>query len=626
VQLERQYGPDHRVLLSPDLLTDLPDAAVRLEIPPRVCLSPTAIRSLVKGLEGFGLVRVEVEDVGEVRLARTRALRRAEHVGSTDVWAAAGELFGERAMSLQAVGLIVGDRPFPGPRRGRTYQGSMSAPWRPVNPPLAVLAGKVARKVAWIRTPADAVTVARWAVRGVGNVARRARRVRQQRQVERRAARSVAKTRLNVLEVPRWLRVIGDGDHLPGAHAWKGGDDGVEVVVIADNSDSPRPDGVPVVRVGPSSGISEAPPFDHRRFNPAGFRPAGGNAKIEMAPDLPRSEDRIQAARAALAVRIEQIDSVASAARLFEYAASGVPVVLDSLEGADRWLGKPLTKAVSEVDQDRLNDPTERERVSVVQRRAALTGHSLPARLRQIRGAAGLPVLSEPSVSVVVATNRPTMVDRILRIVALQDYPNVELVLALHGDGFGEADPKAPEGLQVTVLRAPADVVFGRVLSEATARAAGEWIVKMDDDDWYGAEHLTDLTLAASYTGADLVGKGSEFVYLEEADLTVRRDLGNNEVASRTLAGGTLLVRAEMLREVNGWRGVSRGVDLALIDDVTRVGGQIWRTHPFGYLLRRTGGEHTWKVNERYFLRHADQQWDGLATEVVGVVPDPLGA
>ena len=89
---------------------------------------------------------------------------------------------------------------------------------------------------------------------------------------------------------------------------------------------------------------------------------------------------------------------------------------------------------------------------------------------------------------------------------------------------------------------------------------------------------------------------------------------------------GTLgtLEWAQMLREVSGWRGLRRGVDRALIDDVTGAGGQIWRTHPFGYLLRRTGGEHTWRVNERYFLRHADQQWDGLDTEVVGVVPDPV--
>jgi len=266
-----------------------------------------------------------------------------------------------------------------------------------------------------------------------------------------------------------------------------------------------------------------------------------------------------------------------------------------------------------------LVDPTERERASVAQRRAALAHHTLPARLRQVRRAAGLPVLSEPSVSVVVATNRPAMVERIVAIVAAQDHPNTELVLALHGDGFGDTDPTASDGLEVTALRFPAETIFGDALSEASSVASGEWIAKMDDDDWYGAEHLTDLALAASYSGADLVGKGAEFVYLEDAGLTIRRDLGNNEVASRTLSGGTMLVRAETLREVNGWRGVRRGVDLALIDDVTGVGGRIWRTHPFGFLVRRTGGEHTWKVNERYFLRHAGQHWDGPAFGVADV-------
>ena len=44
----------------------------------------------------------------------------------------------------------------------------------------------------------------------------------------------------------------------------------------------------------------------------------------------------------------------------------------------------------------------------------------------------------------------------------------------------------------------------------------------MDDDDWYGKEHISDLLLAASYSNADLVGKGSEFVYLMEEDITVR--------------------------------------------------------------------------------------------------------
>jgi len=274
---------------------------------------------------------------------------------------------------------------------------------------------------------------------------------------------------------------------------------------------------------------------------------------------------------------------------------------------------------VSDVEEARLGDPTYRESVSVAQRRATHAEHALPARLRQVRRAAGLPVQRPTGVSVVVSTNRPEMLDRIVANVALQDHPNLELVLALHGDGFPTSDPVAPDGLTMTVLRFPADAVFGYVLGEASAAASGEWVAKMDDDDWYGAEHISDLVLAAGYSGADLVGKGSEFVYLEGAGVTIRRGLGAGEAPSRTLSGGTLLVRSSVLRDVNGWRGLPRGVDVALIDDVASAGGTVWRTHPFGYLLRRTTGHHTWDVDERYFERQAEQRWDGLALDVAGV-------
>jgi hypothetical protein len=211
------------------------------------------------------------------------------------------------------------------------------------------------------------------------------------------------------------------------------------------------------------------------------------------------------------------------------------------------------------------------------------------------------------------------MLDRIIANVALQDHPSLELVLALHGDGFPTADPATPDDMPLTVLRFPSDAVFGHVLSEASARAGGEWVTKMDDDDWYGAEHVSDLVMAAGYTGADLVGKGSEFVYLEGSDVTIRRGLGAGEAPSRTISGGTLLVRSSVLRDIDGWRGLPRGVDVALIDDVASAGGTLWRTHPFGYLLRRTTGKHTWTVDERYFERQAEQRWDGLALDVAGV-------
>ena len=423
------------------------------------------------------------------------------------------------------------------------------------------------------------------------------------------------------MDVPAWIRLAGGAGHLPGVSQFKGKLDGVEVVLVAPDAPADLVGGVavPVVRLGADSGIPEAAPVNPRRFNPAGFLPVGSSAVVEPLPDLSWPEDRVRAARGALASRVDSVHDLASAATLLELTASGAVVVVDDPTGSERWLGARLAALVGDVDTERLKDPTYRELVSVTQRRATHADHALPNRLRQVRVAAGLPAQPPPGVSVVVATNRPEMLDRIVANVALQDYPNLELVLALHGDGFPDVDPAAPDGLVRTVLRFPTDAVFGHVLSSASAAASGEWVAKMDDDDWYGAEHISDLVLAAGYSGADLIGKGSEFVYLEGAGVTIRRGLGAGEAPSRTLSGGTLLVRSSVLRDVDGWRGLPRGVDVALIDDVTSAGGTVWRTHPFGYLLRRTTGSHTWTVDESYFERQAEQRWDGVALNIAGV-------
>jgi GT2 family glycosyltransferase len=656
VRIRREFGSDPRVVFTDDLLADVPHAAVRLDVPPRVRLWPTDLASMLKGLEGFGLVCGEVElpketedpdrpagpdnEVVErpnlvVRMVRTPALCRAMHAGADDPWAAAGELFGSRTMGTDALGfkaMKLAKRPraastrLAGARQGSTRQASA---FKPVdNPPMAVLAGKVFRKLGSIRSPQDVSAVARWVVRGFGNVMRRKRLKMKRRLRLRRETRRAARLQTVAMDVPAWIRLVGSANHLPGALQLGKKLDGVEVVLVASDTPADVLDAVavPVVRLGTESGIPEAAPVNPRRFNPAGFLPVGSSAEVEPLPDLSWAEDRVRAARGALASQVDRVHDLASAATLLELTASGVVVVVDDLTGSERWLGARLAAHVGDVDTERLKDPTYRVSVSVAQRRATHVDHALPARLRQVRRAAGLPVQSPPGVSVVVSTNRPEMLERILANVALQDHPNLELVLALHGDGFPAADPAAPDGLALTVLRFPADAVFGHVLSAASAAASGEWVAKMDDDDWYGTEHLSDLVLAAGYSGADLVGKGSEFVYLEGAGVTIRRGLGAGEAPSRTLSGGTLLVRSSVLRDVDGWRGVPRGVDVALIDDVTSTGGTVWRTHPFGYLLRRTTGHHTWSVDERYFERQTEQRWDGLALDVAGVCPvdEPL--
>ena len=600
VNLERQYGPDPRVLVEDDVSEQMSCASFQLEIPPEFCFNAGDIQYLMNAIEKRGLLKVDLGSQGEIRLVRTRSLKRSEQVGLVDLWEGVSHLFGEKLLSSEKLGIY-------------KKSGKTKAPLGPsLNPPIWLLLSKVFKRVVGIRSFSDLRNVISWLLRGVLNVTRR---VKLADRVQNFGMRGPA------LHAPNWIRIVGDNSHFPHVRPWRGDSSGIEVVLVSPNEKNWDDSLNRSVVLGEKTGIPLAPPFDARVFNPAGFKEVKAASQIVEVPEFKRSKDFIRQARSALAVEIERIDSSESAQKVLELSAIGVPVILKENDQAEAWLGQQMTGLLNEIDAEKLKDPTVREKISVELRRTALKEHSTEKRLQQIRKEAGLPVFREPSVSVVVASNRPEMIERIFNIVKEQDHKNLELVLALHGDGFQDAYPDfLKSDLPVTVLHYPKEIIFGQVLSEASSAVSGEWIAKMDDDDWYGKEHISDLLLATSYSDADLVGKGSEFVYLTEENLTIRRDLGDSEVESRTIGGGAMLVKAETFREINGWRELSSGVDVALIDDVVSNGGRVWRTHPFGYLLRRTKNQHTWEVDDKYFLRNADQKWEGFTSDLVGVL------
>lgn len=229
------------------------------------------------------------------------------------------------------------------------------------------------------------------------------------------------------------------------------------------------------------------------------------------------------------------------------------------------------------------------EEHSIVVRRAALEAHgSIP----------------RPSVSVVLATRRPDMLEHALAQVARQrGVPDLELVLAPHGFAA------APAGVKVVPV--PADTVFGDVLNAALAAAEGELVLKMDDDDWYSPDFVADLLRARAYSGADLVGAPDDLYYLEDRDLTLR--LGHpGEVYRGFVAGGTMLVDRARLLELGGFAPVPRHVDKALTAAVRDAGGTVYRTHGLGYVLRRTARGHTWDADLDDLVARAAQTWPGF--------------
>jgi hypothetical protein len=138
-------------------------------------------------------------------------------------------------------------------------------------------------------------------------------------------------------------------------------------------------------------------------------------------------------------------------------------------------------------------------------------------------------------------------------------------------------------------------------------------VTKWDDDDWYGPQHVLDLALAHDYSGAEVVGKAAEFVYLESCDTTIRRMSTGAESYSATIAGGTLLMSRSWLDDLGGWPDVRTAVDRHLLTASERAGGSTYRTHGFQYVLRRRAdGDHTWASADDYFLAAATQRRAGL--------------
>jgi hypothetical protein len=303
-------------------------------------------------------------------------------------------------------------------------------------------------------------------------------------------------------------------------------------------------------------------------------------------------------------------------------SASGIPVVAELSPPAVELLGPRLVAAIRDCRLSELSDPHGWDVASVRQRTAALGEHGAAHAWRAIARRLDVPTAPVPTISVLLATNRPTdLLDAVRRYAAFT-YDRRELVVGLHGDGFpaGTDDQvRAIAGDEVTIRHVPADRNLGMVLGELTACAGGDLVTKMDDDDLYAPTHLEDLVEAMRYSRATLVGKGSEFVYIAEIDTTIRRLVAGAESRSRSIGGGTLMIGRADLRTVGGWQRAPRAVDQRLMDDVVTNGGRIHRTHGFGFVLMRRADGHTWSSDVDYFLRQAAQQWPGLAREAAGV-------
>jgi len=231
-----------------------------------------------------------------------------------------------------------------------------------------------------------------------------------------------------------------------------------------------------------------------------------------------------------------------------------------------------------------------------------------------------------PTVSVLVSTLRADDLSNLLDQLQTQTLSTFELILGLHNVELSISHKRQIAQLKrrkinVIVEKYSQDKTLGMILSSLASQSSGDYIAKMDDDDYYGPDHLRDLVDAAIDTGADVVGRAMNYIYLEPLQLTVRRFTPQGtqavELWSDWVCGGTILAKSDVAKAA-GWFGEgSTAVDRYLLSNVLNNGGKIWRTFGAGYIYRRTFTFHTYVTNYSRYLNRATEQ-------VVGIWDHPI--
>ena len=300
------------------------------------------------------------------------------------------------------------------------------------------------------------------------------------------------------------------------------------------------------------------------------------------------------------------------ARRVFESLACGTPVISTESVGMSRMLGEHVRVAHSKEEtashlQELLQDEEARIREGHLAYRYVHENHTYRHRINEVFRRVGLEPLGleKPPVSVLMPTMRPQNVAQCIENFTRQAYQNRELILILNNAEFDvEAIRRDVDGIpNVQVLHVEGRATMGDCLNQGMEAASGEYVAKMDDDNYYGVQYLSDSVLAASFSGAEVVGKGTYFVFFESLDrMALRENTPEHTFTSSTVAGSTMLIQTGVVKDIP-FDSTSVGEDIKLQRSAVRAGCQVYSTDRFNYVCSRIdqSSNHSWQISDAEF-------------------------
>lgn len=319
------------------------------------------------------------------------------------------------------------------------------------------------------------------------------------------------------------------------------------------------------------------------------------------------------------------------ARRIFEISASGTPVIsAPSAAIPEFFAAGEVPVAGTRLEAAHLvralvRNPELNDRTAHLAQRRVWTGHTYAHRAERVVAAvapASSRPVDRPTLSALVPTIRQGQLEHICRTIGSQIGVQAQLVLLAHGIPLLEQEVRAmarAHGIaDVVFLAESSDTSLGACLNRCAEAADGQVLAKMDDDDHYGPQYLSDQLFALEYSGADVVGKQAHYMHLTTSDAVILRSGEREHRFSDFVMGPTIVARAELMRD-NPFPDLRRGEDTAFLRNASAGGGTIYSADRFNYVQVRNGSGHTWQIGDAELLATGDLKFYGRPYEHVDI-------
>jgi hypothetical protein len=243
--------------------------------------------------------------------------------------------------------------------------------------------------------------------------------------------------------------------------------------------------------------------------------------------------------------------------------------------------------------------------------------HSAASLVSLIAELLGIPDAKRPRprATVVTPTFRPELLSRTLATFRSQSWEDKELIVVANTDRPAEwrSDLVNVEaGERIVFL--PRQFGPGVALNMGAARSTGDYVMRMDDDDYYGVHYVEDMMLAADAMWPDIMGKSATYYNYVDAGRVVWvpqkhfRPSSYKSDSLRTPRGGHLAgfshtVRRDVFTRVQYPRSLHAAADTGFLDDAETLGDLLCvRTDGLNAVVERRSdlSSHTWRTARPY--------------------------